>query len=103
LISGLRYLRGLQHLRLRFYSQPLNDLEAVRGITSLVDLDAIVGDELNDLSPLASLKRLKRLDLTNCPAVSDLALRKNDQTPKWQMLAIFSCWVSCWPCYSWSA
>jgi NACHT domain len=75
-LSCLHYLRNLRHLVLHSlddYQVPLNDLEAVRGLTSLTHLEARVGNGLSDLSPLATLERLQTLQLNNCVAVGDLA------------------------------
>ena len=74
-LPSLRYLRRLRHLVLPSlgYYHPVNDLEAVRGLTALTQLEATVSSDFSDLSPLASLKQLKRLKLINCMAVGDLA------------------------------
>jgi energy-coupling factor transporter ATP-binding protein EcfA2 len=73
-LPTLQYLRRLRRLVLHPLPDggPVNDLEAVRGIKSLVHLDAVVGSEFSDLSPLATLEQLQTLELENCAAIGDL-------------------------------
>jgi hypothetical protein len=73
-LPALQYLRRLRYLVLHELedSLPVNDLEVVRGLTSLVHVDATIASDCTDLSPLATLEQLQQLEIANCAAVSDL-------------------------------
>lgn len=72
-LTGFEYFKGLISLDLTEY--PLvTDLSPLAGLTQLTRLNLGECMELTDLSPLAGLTQLTRLNLNNCRGVFDLSL-----------------------------
>lgn len=57
---------------LRVVRCPVKDASILAQLTKLSDVD-LDGTEVVDLRPLAGLRRLKRLDVSNCPPEMDLS------------------------------